>query len=83
MSRIYFEHVEGQDESFGYITQRLNAALRYVLRRDIQLEQAKKEIELASSYLEEKEKEMLEEETVILVKETQKRLKALSSLNSS
>jgi len=83
MGRIYFEPVEGQDESFGYVTQRLNAALRYVLRRDVQLEQAKKEIALASSYLEEKEKEMLDEETSILTKETQKRLKALSALNSS
>jgi len=79
MVRIYLELVREEAELLHPVAQRLNAALRYVLRRDIQLEQARNEIKLASSYLEEKGKGELEEDTAALVREAQRRIEALSA----
>jgi hypothetical protein len=83
MGRIYMEQVREEVELLDYVAQRLNAALRYVLRRDIQLEKAEKEIKLASSYLEEKAKGISQEDTAALAEETQKRIKALSAMVKS
>ena len=79
MVRIYLELVREEAELLHPVAQRLNAALRYVLRRDIQLEQARNEIKLASSYLEEKAKGEFEEDTAALVREAQRRIEALSA----
>lgn len=79
MVRIYLELVREEAELLHPVAQRLNAALRYVLRRDIQLEQARNEIKLASSYLEEKSKEEFKEDTAALVREAQRRIEALSA----
>ena len=79
MVRVYLELVKEEAELLHPVAQRLNAALRYVLRRDIQLEQAGNEIKLASSYLEEKGKGELEEDTAALVREAQRRIEALSA----
>jgi len=83
MGRIYLEQVKEEVEILGYVAQRLNAALRYVLRRDIQPEKAEKEIKLASSYLEEKAKGISDGDTAALAEETRKRIKALSAMVKS
>jgi len=79
MVRIYLELVREEAELLHPVAQRLNAALRYVMRRDIQLERAGNEIKLASSYLEEKAKGEFEEDTAALVREAQRRIEALSA----
>jgi hypothetical protein len=79
MVRIYLERVKEEAELLNPVAQRLNTALRYVMRRDIQLERAGNEIKLASSYLEEKAKGEFEEDTAALVREAQRRIEALSA----
>ncbi len=69
MRRYYLDHIGRKYDLFPYVVQRLNSALRYAMRRDVEMERVGKEMELALIYLRERGTKISEEEPAALARE--------------